>query len=66
MRSSTNLDGWNDFQIRMMKNSGNKTASGGLKVAIGAGTGSKEKYSTRQAQDYKQRLKATVEEEIAE
>ncbi len=64
--SSTNLDGWNDYQIRMMKNSGNKTASNGLKVAIGAGSGSKEKFSTRAAQDYKQRLKAIVELEIAE
>ena len=64
--SSTNLDGWNDYQIRMMKNGGNKAASLGLKVPIGSGTGSKEKYSTRQAQEYKQRLKGMVEREIGE
>lgn len=70
LSSSTNLDGWNDYQIRMMKNSGNKAASTALKVPIGAGTGgsasAKEKYSSRLAVEYKQRLQKIVEQEIRE
>lgn len=56
MYRSTVLDGWNSYQIRMMKYGGNSSASAlnvGNKNAV-------EKYSNRLAVEYKEKLNRRV------
>jgi len=66
---STVLDGWNDFQLRMMKFGGNGRASAGIRVPVGSGidaSGAAEKYSTRLSKEYKERLMRRVQQDQAE
>lgn len=66
---STVLDGWNDYQIRMMKFGGNGHASAGIRVPVGSGidgSGAAEKYSTRLAKEYKERLMRRVQQDQAD
>lgn len=61
--SSTVLDGWNPYQIRMMKYGGNGAAASALRVPIGSSGGDNnavEKYSNKYAEEYKLRLNRRV------
>jgi hypothetical protein len=65
--SSTVLDGWNPYQIRMMKYGGNSSASSSLRVPIGSNGGDNnavEKYSNRLAVEYKEKLNRRVRLDI--
>ncbi len=68
MYRSTNLDGWNGYQIRMMKFGGNKHAAEAMKVPVGSGVNDNahEKYSNRLATEYKQRLTRLVQQDMAQ
>ena len=55
---STNLDGWNDSQIRSMKLGGNKRAAEHITKA--GNQDSLSKFSSKQAQLYRQRLHSLV------
>lgn len=61
--SSTVLDGWNSYQIRMMKYGGNGSAASALRAPIGssgADNNAHEKYSNRLAVAYKEKLNRRV------
>lgn len=65
--SSTVLDGWNPYQIRMMKYGGNSSAATALRVPIGSSGGDNnavEKYSNKLAVDYKSKLNRRVKLDI--
>ena len=61
------LDGWNPYQIRMMKYGGNASAASALRVPIGSAGGDNnavEKYSNRLAIEYKERLNRRVKLDV--
>lgn len=64
---STVLDGWNPYQIRMMKYGGNSAAASALRVPVGssgADNNAHEKYSNRLASEYKEKLNRRVRLDI--
>jgi hypothetical protein len=61
------LDGWNPYQIRMMKYGGNGAAASALNVPVGSAGGDNnavEKYSNRLAVQYKEKLNRRVKLDV--